>query len=335
MAARSNRKWADVDEDDEETFFAPGGKNFETRPDEHGIKTVVDYVERGSKTYKVVKRVKQTVVTSWTNDKIKSRLDMKKFGKALTNDPTQEKNLVVRCEEEIPIEISRKLAVQASVKDEAEEKFYEESLAMAENMNQQKKAWTEINRLKQVERDEVGAERPNDPDKPSDIREAAEAAKAGDAPKSTYVPPSLRGKGEDGKGKGKGDFQQQQEASLRITNLSEDVREGDLQDLFGQVGRLQRVYLAKDPTTGQSRGFAFVTYYTREDAQKAIDRMNGHGYDNLILQVQFAKPRQWRCDGRPNTEADDAVKRLPAAPRAGGLDPCPGRPPPCRARDAA
>lgn len=219
---------------------------------------------------------------------------MKKFGKAATNDAAAEKHLVVKSEEDVPIEISRKLAVQASVKDEAEEKFYEESLAMAENMNQQKKAWTEINRLRQVERDEGGNERPAEPDKPSDLRASAEAAKAGDPTKPAYVPPSLRGKGEnDPKGKGKGgDFSQQQEASLRVTNLAEDVREGDLQDLFGQVGRLQRVYLAKDQTTGASRGFAFITYYTREDAQRAIDRLNGHGYDNLILQVQFAKPRQ-------------------------------------------
>merc|ERR1712187_422781 len=98
------------------------------------------------------------------------------------------------------------------------------------------------------------------------------------------------GKG-DGKGKG-GDMAQQQEASLRITNLSEDCREGDLQDLFGQCGRLQRVYLAKDMETMQSRGFAFITYYTKEDAEKAIKKLHGHGYDKLILSVQFAKPRQ-------------------------------------------
>mmetsp|Transcript_119409 Transcript_119409/g.371990 ORF Transcript_119409/g.371990 Transcript_119409/m.371990 type:complete len:88 (+) Transcript_119409:598-861(+) len=86
-------------------------------------------------------------------------------------------------------------------------------------------------------------------------------------------------------------MQQQQEASLRVTNLSLEVREGDLQDLFGQFGRLQRVFLAKDMETGQSRGFAFITYYSREDALRAIQRLNGHGYDNLIMQVQFAKPR--------------------------------------------
>jgi len=296
--ARFGRKWADVDEDDDEGLITPSGggaaKGFETTPDENGIKMVIEYTERDGKTYKVMKRVKQTTITSWTNKNIISRKTMTKFGKPAINDAAAEKNLIVRSEEEIPVELSKKLAAQASVKDEAEDKFYEESLNIAEGLGAKKTAWTEMNRAKQVERDEVGGDRPAEPDKPSELREvAASIAAGGDKPKSTYVPPSLRGKGDggtgDAKGKGKGD--QQQEASLRITNLSEDVREGDLQDLFGQVGRLQRVYLAKDLTTGISRGFAFVTYYTREDAQKAIDKLHGHGYDNLILAVQFAKPR--------------------------------------------
>lgn len=54
MAAR-NRKWADVDEDDEEGFDAAkegGAQGFVTAPDEHGIKTAIDYTERDGKTYK-------------------------------------------------------------------------------------------------------------------------------------------------------------------------------------------------------------------------------------------------------------------------------------------
>jgi len=300
-SARFGRKWADADEDDEDDFVSPGGggaaKGFETAPDENGIKMAIEYTERDGKTYKVMKRIKVTTITSWTNDNIIARKTMKKFGKPASNDPAAEKHLIVRSEEEIPVELSKKLAAQAVVKDEAEDKFYEESLNMSENLNKQKKAWTELNRMKQVERDEVGGARVEEPDKPSELRAAMAAATnqgGDDKPKSTYVPPSLRGKGAeaggDGKGKGKGG-DQQQEASLRVTNLSEDAKEGDLQDLFGQVGRLQRVYLAKDHETGLSRGFAFVTYYTREDAQKAINKLHGHGYDNLILQVQFAKPR--------------------------------------------
>lgn len=299
--ARFGRKWADVDEDDEDALdVSPkaGATRFETAPDENGIKMVIEYTERDGRTYKVTKRVKQTTVQNWTNRAIQERKSMKKFGKPATNDAAAEKHLVVKSEEDIPIEVSKKLAMQASAKDEAEDKFYEESLAIMEGLTKEKKVWTDMNRARQEERDNAGTERTmGDGDKPStgEGAAAAPAAAAADGKEalgSRYVPPSLRNAAAAGKGGGKGgDMAQQQEASLRITNLSEDVREGDLQDLFGQFGRLQRVYLAKDMTTFQSRGFAFVTYYNREDAQKAINKLNGHGYDNLILQVQFAKPR--------------------------------------------
>merc|ERR1712050_512946 len=110
-----------------------------------------------------------------------------------------------------------------------------------------------------------------------DTKTATPQPDGGEKKTGAYVPPSLRGlegKG-DGKGKGK-DYSQ--EASLRVTNLSEDCREGDLQDLFSQFGRLQRVFLAKDLETGISKGLAFITYQTKDDAQRAINKLNGHGY---------------------------------------------------------
>ena len=42
-------------------------------------------------------------------------------------------------------------------------------------------------------------------------------------------------------------------ATIRVTNLSEDTREADLQDLFRPFGAIQRIYLAKDKNTGQSK----------------------------------------------------------------------------------
>ena len=42
-------------------------------------------------------------------------------------------------------------------------------------------------------------------------------------------------------------------ATIRVTNLSEDTRESDLQDLFRPFGTIQRVYLAKDKETQQSK----------------------------------------------------------------------------------
>lgn len=297
MLSGGNRKWADVDESDEEDGFAQASKSavnrFETKANEHGIKTVIQYESRDGKTYKVTKEVKQTVVKNWTNKAIAERKNMTKFGKPAMNEAA-EKSLCVRSEEDVHIEFTKKPGQQASKTDDAEDKFFEESLAMAENLTKQKKVWTDMNRDRQLDRDAAGATAPSE-EKPAEApaagAPAAGTAAAGTAGRSAYVPPSLRKGDPKGAGKGGTDFAQQQEASLRITNLSEDVREGDLQDLFGQCGRLQRVYLAKDQTTFQSRGFAFVTYYTREDAQRAIDKLNGHGYDNLILQVQFAKPR--------------------------------------------
>lgn len=228
---------------------------------------------------------------------------MQKFGKPLINE-AGEKHLCVKSEEDVMIELTRKPAIVASIKDEAEDKFYEESLDLGENLVKERKVWTDMNRARQLERDEKGVGEETTDRKPETggggLQGAAETARAASAAQDNaggpgrYVPPSLRNAQGGGKGDGKGkfDLQAQQEASLRVTNLSEDCREGDLQDLFAKFGRLQRVYLAKDQQTQQSRGFAFITYNLREDAQRAIDNLNGHGYDNLILQVQFAKPRQ-------------------------------------------
>ncbi|PVH67092.1 hypothetical protein PAHAL_1G426600 [Panicum hallii] len=81
------------------------------------------------------------------------------------------------------------------------------------------------------------------------------------------------------------------ENSIRVTNLSEDARDPDLAELFGQFGPLNRVYVALDRATGASRGFGFVNFVHREDGERAIKNLNGYGYDNLILCVDWAAPR--------------------------------------------
>ncbi|KAF9589319.1 hypothetical protein IFM89_022646 [Coptis chinensis] len=53
---------------------------------------------------------------------------------------------------------------------------------------------------------------------------------------------------------------------------------------FGPAWR--HVYIAYDQKTGMSRGFGFVNFVHNDDAGKAIAKLNGYGYDNLILRVQ-------------------------------------------------
>jgi translation initiation factor 3 subunit G len=286
---RFGKNWADVDEDDEDEELGQNqAARLQTPVNDEGIKQVMQYKERDGKTYKVTMKIRVASVTKWTNRDITERKNMVKFGKAKTNDAAMEASHVLRSEEEVNIDICRRV-VQQSQSENAEDKFLEEALKNCDNLFKEKKVWTDINREKQLVRDDVPtAEKPDAAKLDAAADSPAEAAAGGANVPGRYVPPSLR---TTGKGGGKGDVSQQQEASLRITNLSEDAKEGDLQELFGQFGRTQRVYLAKDPSTHLSKGFAFVTYYTRADAQKAIDKLNGHGYDNLILQVAWAKPR--------------------------------------------
>merc|ERR1712157_161870 len=78
--------------------------------------------------------------------------------------------------------------------------------------------------------------------------------------------------------------------TIRVTNISEDTTEADLQELFGRFGRISRVYVAKDKETMQSRGFAFVSFTDRKEAAKAMDKLQGYGYDHLILKLEWARP---------------------------------------------
>ena len=86
---------------------------------------------------------------------------------------------------------------------------------------------------------------------------------------------------------------------VRVSNLSEDVKDSDLRELFRRFGAIQRIYLAKDRDTRASRGFAFINFFDRGDAQRAIDKLDGHGYDHLILSVGWANPAAAARGRRP------------------------------------
>jgi len=119
---------------------------------------------------------------------------------------------------------------------------------------------------------------------------AAAAAAKGGKEGSAYVAPALRDGG-NRKGETMATGRRTDEGcTIRVTNLSENARDSDLQELFGRIGDISRIFLSKDKLTGQSRGFAFVSYKRKEDAERAIKTLNGFGYDHLILSVEWSKP---------------------------------------------
>jgi len=84
---------------------------------------------------------------------------------------------------------------------------------------------------------------------------------------------------------------------LFVGNLSFNTTENDLQDAFAAHGQVVEATLMMDRMTGRSRGFAFVTYSTPEEAQKAIEAMNGAQVDGRALTVNIARPKEERPPG--------------------------------------
>lgn len=84
---------------------------------------------------------------------------------------------------------------------------------------------------------------------------------------------------------------------LFVGNLSYNTTENDLHDAFAAHGVVVEANLMVDRVTGRPRGFAFVTMSTPEEAQKAIEAMNGAMLDNRALTVNIARPKEDRPPG--------------------------------------
>ncbi len=84
---------------------------------------------------------------------------------------------------------------------------------------------------------------------------------------------------------------------LFVGNLSFNTTENDLQDAFAAHGTVLEANLMMDRETGRPRGFGFVTMSTPEEAQAAIDALNGKDMDGRALTVNEAKPREERGGG--------------------------------------
>src|SRR6516164_9080178 len=84
---------------------------------------------------------------------------------------------------------------------------------------------------------------------------------------------------------------------LFVGNLSFNTTENDLHDAFAAHGTVTEANLMMDRASGRPRGFAFVTMSSPEEAQKAIDAMNGANLDGRNLTVNEARPKEERSEG--------------------------------------
>jgi RNA recognition motif-containing protein len=90
--------------------------------------------------------------------------------------------------------------------------------------------------------------------------------------------------------------------NIYVGNLSYDATDDDLRKAFEAYGEVVGVNVIRDKNTGRSRGFGFVEMATEEAGQAAIEGLNGSELLGRNLNVNMARPRADRPDGRGGRE---------------------------------
>ena len=84
---------------------------------------------------------------------------------------------------------------------------------------------------------------------------------------------------------------------IYVGNLSYQMTEADLSDMFTQIGAVESVQIITDRDTGRSKGFGFVQMSDDEAAEKAIAQLNGKEINGRALTVNEARPMEKRDRG--------------------------------------
>jgi RNA recognition motif-containing protein len=80
--------------------------------------------------------------------------------------------------------------------------------------------------------------------------------------------------------------------SIYVGNLSYEVNQEDLSEVFTEYGTVKRVHVPTDRDTGRVRGFAFVEMESEADEDKAIKALDGAEWMDRELKVNKARPRE-------------------------------------------
>lgn len=84
---------------------------------------------------------------------------------------------------------------------------------------------------------------------------------------------------------------------LYVGGLPYSVSDRSLEELFSEHGSVESARVITDRMTGRSRGFGFVEMASQEEAQAAIESLNGKQHDGRTLTVNEAKERAPRAGG--------------------------------------
>lgn len=287
------QRWGDVlDDSDEETediqqsSSTPSGvvipPTHKSRIDSKGIQIVTSYRQHPANAKQLLKTITKIRVTTRKVKEAKSvevRRKWTKFGEAIKDESAEgaQRSTIVS-KDDVFLEDPN---ADTDLQDE------DATTAIAGNLNE---FWAKQQRRQLERKYDVGEEGQGAGAAAGGWTQVGAGGAAANASSGKYIPPSARG------GLAGARLAPERRTddlnTIRVTNISENTSEADLQDLFKPFGRISRVYLAKDKETLQSRGFAFVSFVNQDDAAQAMEKLQGYGYDHLILKLEWARPNK-------------------------------------------
>lgn len=89
-----------------------------------------------------------------------------------------------------------------------------------------------------------------------------------------------------------------QNSTVYISNLSYDRDRNGIKSMFSKFGIIKNIKIIVEPKTNQSRGMAFVEMGTYEEAKKAIELLDGKGFDGRTVKAKWATPQKSEAVGR-------------------------------------
>eukprot|EP01132_Coremiostelium_polycephalum_P006837 gene6837-8480_t len=82
------------------------------------------------------------------------------------------------------------------------------------------------------------------------------------------------------------------ENEVFVGGISKTVTEEDLNEMFSTVGPVRQIRLMKDKVTGESKGYAFVSFQDKSHCQPAVDSLNNKDLKGKPLRVKFSENRR-------------------------------------------
>lgn len=257
-----------------------------------GTKTVTEFgiSEEGYLT-KTISIIKVEKVTRTVSKAVASRKNWAKFGDCQNKPPGLEKGITTVSIDEINMEWVGVEDIGGEVEEEANyaelaARDIQSRLKIERFLRRQQERKLGVANWAQMMSMEAAAKNPNAAPAPG-LRTENSSGGPG-----KYVPPSKRSGASASTGESM--YARDDSATVRISNVSRSTEEADLEELCKGFGSIRRIFLSRDRETGESKGFAFVAFSHVTDAAKCIERLDGYGYDHLILSVEWSKPKEPR-----------------------------------------